>query len=211
MINFEAPYTSRNITEFWRRWHISLSSWLRDYLYISLGGNRKGEWKTYRNLFLTMFLGGLWHGAAWTMAIWGVMHGIYLAAHKMILGEKKLDMSWPTTLRGWVVDLVKIVITYHLVAMTWIMFRASSFSNAVDYFQGILRFEDVLDISPVVLFASAVLVTLDIIQNRTGDHAWVINSPRPLKYVMMQVMLVSCLAAAVYHVNTVVPFIYFQF
>ena len=78
MKNFEQPYLSRNITEFWRRWHISLSSWLKDYLYISLGGNRKGEYRTYLNLFITMLLGGLWHGASWNFVIWGGLHGLYL-------------------------------------------------------------------------------------------------------------------------------------
>ena len=78
--NFRAPYRAQSVTEFWRRWHISLSSWLRDYLYISLGGSRGGPWKTYRNLTLTMLLGGLWHGAGWTFVAWGALHGVGLAA-----------------------------------------------------------------------------------------------------------------------------------
>ncbi len=211
MINFEAPYTSRSITEFWRRWHISLSSWLRDYLYISLGGNRGGKLMTYRNLFLTMFLGGLWHGAAWTMAIWGVMHGTYLAVHKMMLGDRPLDTSWPRTFSGWIVNLAKIVVTFHLVALTWIMFRAPSFTAARDYIVGIARFDEPLQIQPIVFFAAAIMIVLDILQNHFGEHTWVVSAPRPVKYVMLQVMLVSTLAAAIYHVNTVVPFIYFQF
>lgn len=81
-INFDSPYKSASITEFWRRWHISLSSWLRDYLYISLGGNRKGKIRQYANLIITMFLGGLWHGASWNFVLWGMMHGVALAAHK---------------------------------------------------------------------------------------------------------------------------------
>ncbi|MCF8219495.1 MAG: hypothetical protein K9I29_09540 [Bacteroidales bacterium] len=85
MKNFEQPYLSANITEFWRRWHISLSSWLKDYLYISLGGNRKGKSRTYVNLMITMLLGGLWHGASWNFVIWGGLHGIYLAVHKYML------------------------------------------------------------------------------------------------------------------------------
>ena len=79
-INFDSPYKSASITEFWRRWHISLSSWLRDYLYISLGGNRKGKIRQYANLIITMFLGGLWHGASWNFVLWGMMHGVALAA-----------------------------------------------------------------------------------------------------------------------------------
>lgn len=90
MKNFEQPYLSTNITEFWRRWHISLSSWLKDYLYFSLGGNRKGKMKMYRNLMLTMLLGGLWHGASWNFVIWGGLHGVYLIIHKLILKKRKI-------------------------------------------------------------------------------------------------------------------------
>ena len=91
-LNFNSPYKSASITEFWRRWHISLSSWLRDYLYISLGGNRKGKFRQYLNLIITMFLGGLWHGASWNFVLWGTFHGVALALHKMwmtITGRKK--------------------------------------------------------------------------------------------------------------------------
>ena len=90
--NFEQPYLSQSITEFWRRWHISLSSWLRDYLYIPLGGNRSGAWQTYRNLMLTMLLGGLWHGANWTFVVWGGLHGAYLAVERMLgIGRERAD------------------------------------------------------------------------------------------------------------------------
>lgn len=90
--NFDSPYKSASITEFWRRWHISLSSWLKDYLYISLGGNRKGKIRQYANLVITMFLGGLWHGASSNFVVWGLFHGIALAAHKFwmtLTGRKK--------------------------------------------------------------------------------------------------------------------------
>ena len=93
-INFDSPYQSRNLTEFWRRWHISLSSWLRDYVYIPLGGNRKGTFRTYLNNFLTMLIGGLWHGAAWKFVFWGAMHGVGLAVHKMC---KPILRKYPTT------------------------------------------------------------------------------------------------------------------
>lgn len=91
-MNFDSPYKSASITEFWRRWHISLSSWLRDYLYISLGGNRHGKFRQYLNLIITMFLGGLWHGASWNFVLWGMFHGVALALHKAwmsITGRKK--------------------------------------------------------------------------------------------------------------------------
>jgi len=103
MVNFKQPYLSANITEFWRRWHISLSTWLRDYLYIPLGGNRKGKLNTYRNLMITMLLGGLWHGAAWGFVIWGGLHGLYLAVHKLICRDRGRGVEPPVlqTPRQW--------------------------------------------------------------------------------------------------------------
>lgn len=125
--NFNAPYRSHSITEFWRRWHISLSSWLRDYLYISLGGNRKGPVRTYLNLLLTMLLGGLWHGASLNFVFWGGLHGMALALHK---GWNRLlhhtgDYR-PTGLRR----LAGIVVTFHFVALCWIFFRNATFEGA---------------------------------------------------------------------------------
>ncbi len=124
-INFDSPYQSRNLTEFWRRWHISLSSWLRDYVYIPLGGNRKGTFRTYLNNFLTMLIGGLWHGAAWKFVFWGAMHGVGLAVHKMckpIL--KKIPDNWFTVLIFWAV-------TFTYVSLLWVFFRAKDFSDSV--------------------------------------------------------------------------------
>jgi alginate O-acetyltransferase complex protein AlgI len=119
-INFNSPYQSRNITEFWRRWHISLSTWLRDYLYISLGGNRKGKIRTYINQFITMLLGGLWHGASWRFIIWGALHGIALSVHK-IYRTKKLTIRETPRSKMW-----NTIATFHFVCFCWIFFRASS-------------------------------------------------------------------------------------
>ncbi|MNK22764.1 Peptidoglycan O-acetyltransferase [compost metagenome] len=120
--NFNSPYKSISITEFWQRWHITLSAWLRDYLYISLGGNRLGKLKTYRNLMLTMAIGGLWHGANWTFVIWGVLHGTVLAAERFFKD------------RGWDIlkyRLVKWAGTFSLVNVAWIFFRAASVNDAI--------------------------------------------------------------------------------
>nr|WP_255489694.1 MBOAT family O-acyltransferase [Dysgonomonas sp. 25] len=122
--NFNTPYKSQSITEFWRRWHISLSSWLRDYLYISLGGNRKGNFRTYVNLFLTMLLGGLWHGASWTFVVWGGLHGIMLAVERYI--KKWIPLSSEKRFPR----LIRVVVTFHLVAFCWIFFRAKDFETA---------------------------------------------------------------------------------
>ncbi len=123
--NFRTPYKSASITEFWRRWHISLSSWLRDYLYISLGGNRKGKFRTYVNLFLTMLLGGLWHGASWKFVIWGVLHGFALVIERLF----KNRISFP---KNALVKAIQIFITFHFVAFAWIFFRARDFSTAFE-------------------------------------------------------------------------------
>ncbi len=123
--NFDAPYQSATITEFWRRWHISLSSWLRDYLYISLGGNRKGKRRTYLNLILTMLLGGLWHGAAIRFVLWGALHGVALALHKWWLSivpwAKREGREMNLMMR-----IFGVVFTFHLVSLGWLVFRADS-------------------------------------------------------------------------------------
>lgn len=127
-INFNSPYKADSITDFWHRWHISLSTWLRDYLYISLGGNRKGKLRTYLNLILTMLLGGLWHGASWNFVVWGGLHGVALAAHKYLrslLGKPKTAVSHGIR------KCFAIVITFHFVCFCWIFFRNSTFENSL--------------------------------------------------------------------------------
>jgi D-alanyl-lipoteichoic acid acyltransferase DltB (MBOAT superfamily) len=137
-LNFLQPYFARNITEFWHRWHISLSTWLRDYLYIPLGGNRHGAWRTYCNLMITMLLGGLWHGASWTFVAWGGLHGLYLAVHKFLAGGRKVGLeSPPRGLREWLTFLPAAIATFHLVCLTWIFFRAPDFGTAWTYLTGL--------------------------------------------------------------------------
>jgi D-alanyl-lipoteichoic acid acyltransferase DltB (MBOAT superfamily) len=125
--NFDAPYKSRDIVEFWRRWHISLSTWLRDYLYIPLGGNRKGPLRTYVNLMITMLLGGLWHGANWTFVAWGGLHGLALAVTRAYQARRAPRPSAPPRL---VTRAVATLLTFHFVTAAWIFFRAESFSHA---------------------------------------------------------------------------------
>lgn len=128
--NFLYPYISRNPTEFWRRWHITLSLWLRDYLYISLGGNRQGGMRTYFNLMATMVLGGLWRGANWTFVVWGALHGLYLIGHRLIkavfgsLGVADGSAAART------IALVGMPLTFVLVLITWVFFRAPTFADA---------------------------------------------------------------------------------
>jgi len=128
-LNFNSPYKATNITDFWRRWHISLSSWLKDYLYIPLGGNRKGKIRTYINLFITMLLGGLWHGANLRFVIWGGLHGIYLAIHKLYLS------LFPKQNAG--LQFLRVFFTFHLVTFTWMAFRAKSMQTVMEMFNRI--------------------------------------------------------------------------
>lgn len=126
-INFNSPYKAQSISDFWHRWHISLSTWLRDYLYISLGGNRKGKLRQYLNLFITMLLGGLWHGASLNFVAWGAMHGIGLAIHKMWMGWTA-GARWVRS-RAWC--LFSLLLTFHIVALTWVLFRNHEFADAM--------------------------------------------------------------------------------
>jgi D-alanyl-lipoteichoic acid acyltransferase DltB (MBOAT superfamily) len=124
-MNFNAPYRSESITDFWRRWHISLSSWIRDYIYISLGGNRKGKVRQYVNLIITMLLGGLWHGASLNFVAWGGMHGVALALHKWLREHVfHHDKHYHSTGLRW---LLSVLLTFHFVAFCWIFFRNHTF------------------------------------------------------------------------------------
>jgi len=126
MVNFRQPYLAISLQDFWRRWHISLSTWLRDYLYIPLGGSRDGETRTYRNLALTMLLGGLWHGANWTFVVWGAIHGFGLAVERFFFGHRS-EHREP---QGWNKFLRRIVV-FHVVCFSWVFFRADSLSGAL--------------------------------------------------------------------------------
>ena len=127
MTNFRTPYFATSPTDFWQRWHISLSTWLRDYLYIPLGGSRHGTWKTYRNLILTMLLGGLWHGAKWTFVFWGLYHGVLLAIHRAIKQRWTHKDNEPLSIfgRAW-----RIFLTFHLISLGLLIFRSQSMAHA---------------------------------------------------------------------------------
>jgi alginate O-acetyltransferase complex protein AlgI len=141
--NFKLPYFSTSITQFWRRWHISLSTWLRDYLYIPLGGNRHGKLATYKNLLLTMLLGGLWHGASWNFIIWGGLHGVYLSIEKAIGIQRLKTRTILSSFSGW-------LITFSLVSFAWIFFRAEDLHQAGTIIQSIFShfsLHDILSLS----------------------------------------------------------------
>jgi D-alanyl-lipoteichoic acid acyltransferase DltB (MBOAT superfamily) len=132
MLNFNLPYFATSPSDFWRRWHISLSTWLRDYLYIGLGGNRGGELRTYRNLFLTLLLGGLWHGASWTFVAWGAYHGLLLIAYRL-LGIRTEGRGTPWSLR-----LPMGLLMFHLTCVGWLLFRAQNMETVRVFLEAIV-------------------------------------------------------------------------
>ena len=197
MVNFKAPYSATGFSDFWRRWHISLSTWLRDYLYIPLGGNRGTARRTYINLFVTMLLGGLWHGAGWGFLIWGALHGLYLIIERAITGRRQ-GFQWP----AWIVFVI--------VTITWIPFRAPTWTHAVDVFTGMFGSLDGRQLA----IAPAVVLMLGLI-SRAIDHADVSGTADPvgrLPAPARGAAYGSAIVLAVLLYNPVnVPFIYFQF
>jgi alginate O-acetyltransferase complex protein AlgI len=211
MRNFNQPYFASSITEFWRRWHISLSTWLRDYLYIPLGGNRGSVSKTYRNLMLTMLLGGLWHGAAWTFVIWGGLHGLYLIGQRFFHRHERPPLPTSPTEWNWP-RVGGVLLTFHLVLLTWVFFRAPGLSAAAGYLQGIFAFSGMtvatwLDVLPAILIPWALMLTIDIPQFITGRHVVLTSWPRPVRHLAAAAMLFMIILG----VGTRAPFIYFQF
>jgi len=158
-INFNRPYLSQNPSEFWRRWHISLSQWLRDYLYISLGGNRGGRWFTTRNLLITMLLGGLWHGAAWNFILWGAYHGLILVLFRNMITEKKFGFKMVT----------KIVFNFHLILFSWLIFRVSNMEVFLEYIGGLFALNFKSNTNSIVFFILAIAALSHFIPTSTSN------------------------------------------
>jgi D-alanyl-lipoteichoic acid acyltransferase DltB (MBOAT superfamily) len=203
--NFDAPYTATNLQDFWRRWHMSLSSWLRDYLYVPLGGNRGGAWGTYRNLLLTMVIGGLWHGASWNFVIWGALHGVALAAVRIWQRAR-------APREGSIVGRVfATVFTFHYVCFAWVFFRAPTFGHAMVVLARIATGglgTTNLPAKAVVLIAIGML--LHFVPKKLDERARDLFVRAP---VLVQGVLLAVAAVGV-HVATGVrpePFIYGQF
>ena len=213
MRNFNLPYFAENPSDFWKRWHISLSSWLRDYLYISLGGNRNGKLKTYRNLLLTMVLGGIWHGASWNFLLWGIYHGLLLA------GYHYLSERFRIRINKW----AAIAIMYQFTLLGWLLFRATG-SEAFDGtvhtgMQQIGDFFASLTHGPAfdarlasdfrhVLFFVLPLVALEALQYLGKDQYFVMRMPTPAAAAIKALMLFTILR---FGVQIGESFIYFQF
>ncbi|WP_420573931.1 MBOAT family O-acyltransferase [Kordia sp.] len=204
--NFDAPYSSRSITEFWRRWHISLSTWLRDYLYIPLGGNRNGNTRTYINLMIVMLLGGLWHGSSWNFVIWGAIHGTFLALER--LANKKAFYQKLPKIAG-------IIITFIIVVFAWVFFRATDLPSAMHYLQAMFGgtsatqidvVNNVLIRNPYYIF-SFILAGIVVWKfPQTWDFTKKITFAKTIWIMLL--MIVSVMALMTQDFN---PFIYFIF
>jgi D-alanyl-lipoteichoic acid acyltransferase DltB (MBOAT superfamily) len=214
MKNFEQPYLSRNITEFWRRWHISLSSWLKDYLYISLGGNRKGSNRTYVNLMITMLLGGLWHGASWNFVIWGGLHGLYLAVHKFYLKGGKVPDSYSFNgIFGIAKFLFNVVLTYVLVLFTWLFFRATDFETTQIFFSKMIHWESsefTWRFLQITLVYYLVILLFDGMEYYSGRHTFLLMLKN--KGIVYGILVPLFIVTLMFMFQSdPLPFVYFQF
>jgi alginate O-acetyltransferase complex protein AlgI len=204
--NFDSPYLSQSITEFWHRWHISLSTWLRDYLYVPLGGNRKGPARTYVNLFLVMLIGGLWHGAAWNFVIWGGLHGLLLAGERL-RGKAALYGGLPAP--------VRIALTFIIVLVTWVFFRAPDLPQAMAYLGDMLALSGAQEgaglLTGIVYeryYLGTLLLAAAIVWGAPQTWDWT-RRLTPARAAIALALL--ALSAAVLTTQAYNPFIYFIF
>jgi D-alanyl-lipoteichoic acid acyltransferase DltB (MBOAT superfamily) len=214
MLNFNYPYIAVDPSDFWKRWHISLSSWLRDYLYIPLGGNRYGMGKTYRNLWLTMLLGGLWHGAAWNFVIWGVWHGALLICHRLM---KQLIDSFAflrLTVPRWFRQTSKILLVFQLVCLGWIIFRCSSINQVYQMFFNLFTWHESIGLSqeelllPLLKFGLPLLI-FEFVLHHVDKFNWY-HFPNSRKIVYCCFYSMTFYMVAFYGASAK-SFIYFQF
>jgi alginate O-acetyltransferase complex protein AlgI len=204
--NFDSPYKSHSITEFWHRWHISLSAWLRDYLYVPLGGNRKGPVRTYVNLLLVMLIGGLWHGAAWNFVVWGALHGLLLASERL-RGKAALYGGFPAPMR--------VGVTFTLVLVTWVFFRAADLGHAFAYLGHMVAWGgpgESADLLAGIVYQSYYLGTFLlaglIVWSAPQTWDWSRTLTLSKAAVVMAVFVLSVVVLATQSYN---PFIYFFF
>ena len=207
--NFNDPYTSRSVTEFWKRWHMTLGNFIMNYLYIPLGGNRKGKGRMYFNLWLCFLLSGLWHGASWNFVLWGAFHGLFICADKLFLKNalKKTGM------------LPSVTITFFLVAMGWVLFRVDTAADAGAFYQTLFAFKGGMTVAGDAqfwcVFALAVVfsfLTLLPFGQRLQDRIFADSYSKPLSWTMFAITLVLfILSAGSLCVSDFNPFIYFRF
>ncbi len=204
MMNFRMPYFAQNPQDFWRRWHISLSTWLRDYLYISLGGSKYGTFKTYRNLFLTMFLGGLWHGAAWNFVAWGSYHGLLLIAHRLLTGklrENRSASAWSS--------LLKIAVMFQFTCLGWVLFRVNHLADFPVLISNLFSAGSAPQYWYVALLVFVLpLFVLHILEERADDQLFVKKFRAPVRLFIYSGLFAYILVSGR---TSGATFIYFQF
>lgn len=210
MVNFRLPYFARDPSDFWRRWHVSLSTWLRDYLYIPLGGNRGGALRTYRNLILTMLLGGLWHGAAWNFVLWGTFHGLLLVAYRPFMGPMNALAAtgprWSRLASG----AVQRVVMLQLTLVGWVLFRARSVEqiHAMLASVGASASAKTTEMASTVLFFAAPVLAIELAQHWSRDLLIVTRMPVIARAALYAALLAGIL---IFGVRESIEFIYFQF
>jgi alginate O-acetyltransferase complex protein AlgI len=197
--NFDSPYKAANVSQFWRRWHMTLSAWLRDYVFIPLGGSRGSQLTTVRNLLITFLLGGIWHGPAWTFVVWGLLWGVYLSIHSTL---RKYGLT-----PGWM--WLNRVITFVCAAVAWVFFRATSVSAALDVIESMLGLNGVagagiMRVAPVLAaFIAGGLLWVNLLPN-----SWQVKPAPKLRYALLLGIL---LGASLLALSKPSPFLYFQF
>jgi D-alanyl-lipoteichoic acid acyltransferase DltB (MBOAT superfamily) len=202
MVNFRQPYLATSIQDFWRRWHISLSTWLRDYLYIPLGGSRRGDSRTYINLLLTMLIGGLWHGASWNFVVWGGLHGGILA------GERKLDVHQP---KSWISQWLARILVFHFVCFAWIFFRAQTLHASLSLIRDLSNWQWMGSYSAAYLYLLAIAVpilAIDLYMERSSEEYPTQKASFGWQLAAASAAVLVIAYGAAYQPS---PFVYFQF
>ncbi len=207
MVNFRQPYLATSLQDFWRRWHISLSEWLKNYLYIPLGGSRGGNLRTYRNLILTMLLGGLWHGASWTFVVWGAIHGVWLSIERAAGGSRNEQPLLPG--RG--ARIGSRLLVFAVVCIAWVFFREPTLEGVVVQLSGLGRFEWQDYYSSVLMFLAvhvAMMLIIDVSMERTGTEYIGANRSTAVRLCVGMVLAGGVMVLGANQTNA---FIYFQF
>ena len=208
MINFDRPYLATNIPDFWRRWHISLSTWFRDYVYIPLGGNRVSILRNYNNLILVFLISGLWHGANWTFIIWGGLHGIYQLAYLQIRRFTKFERN-----DGFAFKILNIGLVHTVVTFSWIFFRAESVNQAVEYLNKLTQFDFSVNLvqlcaekGPLNLLISLMSIGLLYLSYLLPKNLQFRNDLYSMIFIVMTMLIIAIIG-----INGETEFIYFQF
>jgi len=220
MLNFNRPYFAKSIGEFWKRWHISLSTWFRDYLYIPLGGNRVARWRWQLNIFLTFLISGLWHGANWTFIIWGGLHGFYMLTSTWTKPVRdKITTLTKLNRRPRLLKILQVGLTFHLVLFSWIFFRANSMSDAFTIIGHLFSNFDPAGLFSInefgrqhfalAIVSIAILIVVETVQSRINIRGWLSTRSAVVRWAVYYTLVMIILLFGAYDSSR--AFIYFQF